>query len=66
MAKCFQSKLSRNTFYPRSVLLGMFARKYMITQEDMRGQLAKIANPTEMETQLLCGHQRIPADVHHY
>ena len=44
----------------RSCLLGMYLMPWFIPQEDMRSQLARIDNPSELETQLLCGNQYHP------
>jgi ectoine hydroxylase-related dioxygenase (phytanoyl-CoA dioxygenase family) len=49
------------TDQPRSALLGMYVRSFCMTQEDMRSQLAEIADPSPLQTQLLCGNQHVPA-----
>ncbi len=48
---------------PRSCLLGMYLRPCFITQEDMRGQLAEIENPSKEVDQLMGGNQYQPRDV---
>ena len=45
---------------PRSCLLGMYLMPWFIPQEDMRSQLARIDNPSDLVTQLLCGRQHTP------
>ena len=51
------------TDQPRSCLLGMYIRPVFLTQEDMRGQLADINDPTDLERQLMGEHQWQPSDV---
>jgi ectoine hydroxylase-related dioxygenase (phytanoyl-CoA dioxygenase family) len=51
------------TQQPRSCLLGMYLMPWFIPQEDMRGQLAELENPSELAQQLLCGKQHSPRDV---
>lgn len=48
------------TDQPRSCLLGMYLMPWFIPQEDMRSQLARVADPSDLVTQLLCGNQHIP------
>ena len=45
---------------PRSCLLGMYLMPWFIPQEDMRSQLARIEDPSDLVTQLLCGNQHAP------
>ena len=47
----------------RSCLLGMYLMPWFIPQEDMRGQLAQLAEPSELVQQLLCGKQHTPNTV---
>ena len=47
----------------RSCLLGMYTLPCCVAMEDMRGQLAEIAEPTDEVTQLMGGNQYVPADV---
>ncbi|MGY8825993.1 MAG: phytanoyl-CoA dioxygenase family protein [Candidatus Latescibacterota bacterium] len=51
------------TQQPRSCLLSMYLMPWFIPQEDMRGQLAELENPSELARQLLCGKQHSPRDV---
>lgn len=48
---------------PRSALLGMYIRPCCLTQENMRGQLADLHNPTDLVKQLMGANQYQPADV---
>ena len=48
---------------PRSALLGMYIRPCCLAQEDMRGQLADIKNPSELTRQLMGENQYQPEDV---
>ena len=47
----------------RSCLLGMYLKPCFIPQEDMRGQLTELENPSELVHQLLCGRQHVPRNV---
>ncbi len=47
----------------RSCLLGMYLMPWFIPQEDMRGQLEALENPSELVQQLMCGKQHRPRDV---
>jgi ectoine hydroxylase-related dioxygenase (phytanoyl-CoA dioxygenase family) len=47
----------------RCCLLGMYLKPFVIPQEDMRGQLAKIKDPSEMVQQLMAGKQHQPHSV---
>jgi ectoine hydroxylase-related dioxygenase (phytanoyl-CoA dioxygenase family) len=47
----------------RSCLLGMYVRKLIITQEDMRAQLAEIENPSDEIKHLMCGNQHVPRSI---
>ena len=49
--------------HSRSCLLGMYLQPWFIPQEDMRGQLEKLENPSDLVQQLLCGKQHIPHNV---
>jgi ectoine hydroxylase-related dioxygenase (phytanoyl-CoA dioxygenase family) len=51
------------TQQPRSCLLGMYLMPWFIPQEDMRGQLEELENPSEQVQQLMCGKQHQPRDV---
>ena len=46
-----------------SCLLGMYLMPWFIPQEDMRGQLAQLTEPSELVQQLLCGKQHTPNSV---
>lgn len=48
---------------PRSCLLGMYLMPWFIPQEDMRSQLARIDDPGDLATQLLCGNQHRPSVI---
>lgn len=48
---------------PRSALLGMYMRPCLVTQEDMRGQLAQLKEPSLIARQLLGEKQYQPRDV---
>jgi len=47
----------------RSVLLGMYVKTIITPMEDMRDQLRRIDNPTELETQIMSSNQRIPQNI---
>lgn len=48
---------------PRSALLGMYMRPCLVTQEDMRGQLAQLKDASPIARQLLGEKQYQPKDV---
>jgi len=60
---CWHTARPNKTDEIRSVLLGMYMRPCFIPQEDMRGQLAELENPSELVQQLLCANQREPSNV---
>lgn len=60
---CWHTARPNTTDNARSALLGMFMRPCFIPQEDMRGQLAQLENPSELVHQLMCGNQRTPQNV---
>jgi hypothetical protein len=41
----------------------MYLMPWFIPQEDMRGQLEELENPSEQVQQLMCGKQHQPRDV---
>jgi len=47
----------------RSALLGMYTRPFFLTQEDMRAQLDKVANPSAIVRQLLGGTRHQPGII---
>lgn len=47
----------------RSCLLGMYIRPHCLPMEDMRGQLSRLEDPSELVTQIMGGNQRQPQDV---
>lgn len=47
----------------RSVLLGMYVKTIIIPMEDMADQLRRVDNPTELETQIMGGNQRMPENI---
>ncbi len=47
----------------RSCLLGMYMRPCVITQEDMRGQLDELENPSELVEQLMCANIHRPKSI---
>jgi ectoine hydroxylase-related dioxygenase (phytanoyl-CoA dioxygenase family) len=51
------------TDQPRSCLLGMYMRPCVITQEDMRGQLDELDDPSELARQLMCENIYRPKDI---
>ena len=52
-----------HTDHSRSCLLGMYMLPCFITQEDMRGQLMELTNPTELVRQLMGENQHLPTNV---
>ena len=48
---------------PRSVLLGMYVSTIVLPMEDMRSQLERLDNPTEMERQIMGANQRFPVNI---
>lgn len=48
---------------PRSVLLGMYVKTIVIPMEDMADQLRRLDDPTELETQIMGGNQRMPQNI---
>ena len=59
----WHSTTLNNSDRPRTVLLGMYIRPIIIPMEDMRGQLEKLENSTEIERQIMGGNQRMPANI---
>ncbi|MCY3831683.1 MAG: phytanoyl-CoA dioxygenase family protein [Chloroflexi bacterium] len=47
----------------RSALLGMYTRPFFLTQEDMRAQLDKVANPSAIVRQLMGGARHQPGII---
>ena len=60
---CWHTARPNETDQIRSVLLGMYMRPWFIPQEDMRGQLAELENPSALVRQLMCANQREPRNV---
>lgn len=60
---CWHTARPNKTDQIRSVLLGMYMRPWFIPQEDMRGQLAELENPSALVRQLMCANQREPRNV---
>ena len=65
---CWHTARPNQTDEIRSVLLGMYMRPWFIPQEDMRGQLAELENPSDLVRHLMCANQRTPSNVgaNHY
>jgi len=47
----------------RSCLLGMYMLPCFITQEDMRGQLTELENPSDLVRQVMGENQHVPSNV---
>ncbi|MEZ4863613.1 MAG: phytanoyl-CoA dioxygenase family protein [Caldilineaceae bacterium] len=60
---CWHTARPNHTDKARSALLGMYMRPCFITQEDMRGQLAELENPSELVQQLMGAKQWRPRNV---
>ncbi len=59
----WHSARPNRTDKPRSTLLAMYIRPCCLTQENMRGQLAEIDNPSPLVSQLMGANQYVPKDI---
>jgi ectoine hydroxylase-related dioxygenase (phytanoyl-CoA dioxygenase family) len=57
---CWHSAGRNTTDASRTAIFGRYARSFIVTQEDMRGQLTAIASPSPLVERLLGAKQYVP------